>query len=310
MVIDMAKNVKPTTDAKSLSPLKAPWLFAFRHVGDRIQKILPYFQDLGGSLQKAAFKISLQSYVSMIVVISGVSFVASFAVTLVLAVILVTPILLALLFAVGASFLVGALVFGVLYALPALLASSRRKKMDLELPYVASHMAILAAAGVYPARIFKLMVDSSTTPEVASEANEITRDVEILGNDIITAVEAERDRSPSQHFAEFLEGMVATIRSGGNLKNFLLDSTRAMMDLRRIAAKQLVESLAGFAEVYVTLLVVFPLLMIVMFSVMALIGGGLAGMSVSMLMLFVTYLVIPLCGVAVMVMLDTLLVED
>jgi flagellar protein FlaJ len=309
-VIDLEKNIKQTTPSKSLSSLKAPWLFAFRHIGSHVQKILPYFQDLSASLQKAALKISLQSYVSMIIVISGVSFVASFAATLILAVILVTPILLALLFAVGTSFLVGALVFGAMYALPALLASSRRKKMDLELPYVASHMSILAAAGVYPARIFKLMLDSSTTPEVASESNEITRDVEILGNDIITAIEAERKRSPSRHFAEFLEGMVATIRSGGDLKNFLLDTTHAMMDLRRIAAKQLVESLASFAEVYVVLLVVFPLLIIVMFSVMALIGGGLAGMSVSMLMMFVTYLVIPLCGFAVVVMLDNLLVED
>jgi hypothetical protein len=47
-----------------------------------------------------------------------------------------------------------------------------------------------------------------------------------------------------------------------------------------------------------------------MFSVMALIGGGLAGISVTMLMMFVTYGMIPLCGIAVMVMLDNILVED
>ena len=306
----MTKHLEQTTGAKSLSPLKAPWLLTFRYVGDRIQKILPYFQDLGGSLQKAGFKVSLQSYVSMIVVLSGVSLATSFAITLGVAVISATPVLLAFLFALGTCLLVGSMVFGVLYGLPAFLASSRRRKMDLELPYVASHMSILAAAGVYPARVFKLLVDSATTPQVASEANEITRDVEILGNDIISALEAERERSPSKLFAELLEGLVATIRSGGDMKNYLLDTTRAMMDLRRIAAKQLVETLGSFAEVYVVLLVVFPLLIIVMFSVMALIGGGLAGLSVTTLMMFVTYLAIPICGSAVMVMLDNLLVED
>ena len=83
-----------------------------------------------------------------------------------------------------------------------------------------------------------------------------------------------------------------------------------MMDLRRVAAKQLVEGLAAFAEIYVTLMVVFPLLIIVMFSVMGLIGGGLGGFSVTMMMMFVTYLIIPICGFAVIVMLDSMLVED
>ena len=82
------------------------------------------------------------------------------------------------------------------------------------------------------------------------------------------------------------------------------------MDYRRVAAKQLIETLAAFAEVYVELLVVFPLLIIVMFSVMALIGNGLAGFSVTTMMVFVSYLVIPLCAVAVLVMLDGILVEE
>ena len=98
--------------------------------------------------------------------------------------------------------------------------------------------------------------------------------------------------------------------SGGDLRSYLIDSTNTVMDYRRVAAKQLVEGLAAFAEIYVTLLVVFPLLIIVMFSVMALIGGGLGGLSVTTMMVLVTYLIIPLSAMAVMVMLDSMLVED
>jgi flagellar protein FlaJ len=158
--------------------------------------------------------------------------------------------------------------------------------------------------------MFKLLEDSATTPQVASEANEITRDIEVLGEDVITALEAERVRSPSKVFGEILEGFVATIRSGGSLVGYLQDSTRVVMDLRRVASKQLVEGLATFAEVYVTLMVVFPLLVIVMFSVMAIIGGGLGGFSTTMMMSLTTYLIIPFCGLAVIVMLDSMLVED
>jgi len=271
---------------------------------------MPYFKDLGPSLQKAGIKISLQAYVSLTVFVGGLSFTASLLVALAVAGLLGVPIAVTALFAVAVGLLSGAGAFGLLYALPGFLGSSRRKRMDLELPYVASHLSILATAGLPPARMFKLIEDSPTTPQVASEANEITRDVEILGQDIITALEAERIRSPSKTFAEILEGFVATIRSGGSLTGYLQDATRVVMDQRRVAAKQLVEGLATFAEVYVTLMVVFPLLVIVMFSVMAIIGGGLGGFSTTAMMTLVTYLIIPFCGLAVIVMLDTMLVED
>jgi flagellar protein FlaJ len=307
--IRIMKASKATSD-KTNSILRAPWLLAFRYLKAQLPRVMPYFQDLGPGLQKAGLKISLEGYVSLTLFLAGVSFAATLGVTLIVAGLLSVPILLTLLFAIALGILSGAGVFGFLYGLPGFLSSNRRKRMDLELPYVATHMSILATAGLPPARMFKLLEDSATTPQVGSEANEITKDVEILGDDIITALEAERVRSPSKTFAEVLEGLVATIRSGGSLKGYLQDMTRVMMDLRRVYAKQLVEGLATFAEVYVTLMVVFPLLVIVMFSVMALIGGGLGGFSTISMMYLVTYLIIPICGTAVLVMLDTMLVED
>ena len=308
----MKKQSQAATQAadKPLSLLKAPWLLAYRYLGVRIQRTLPYFADLGTTLQKAALKISLQSYVSMMIFLAATSWVVSVVITGSLAAYAGAAIWLALIYAFGVATLFGTMVFGLLYLVPALLASNRRKKMELELPYVASHMSILAAAGIPPTRMFKLIEDSRTTPEVASDANEIVRDVQILGKDIMTALELERDRSPSRVFGDVLEGLVATIRSGGDMKKYLLDATHTIMDLRRIAAKQLIESLGVFAEVYISLLVVFPLLIIVMFSVMALIGGGLGGLSTTTMMAFVTYGIIPICGIAVIVMLDTMLVED
>ena len=300
----------PGFDQRSLSLLNAPWLLAFRYFGTRIQKFLPRFEGLNESLKKAGVKLSLQSYASLLVMFATIGTIASFiSITTILG-IAGSPLLLVFIFALFMGVLFGGVDFGVLYALPSLLASSRRSKMDRELPFVASRMSILAAAGIPPTRMFKLLSDSVTTPEVASDSNEIVRDVEILGNDIMTALEAEKDRSASRNFAEMVEGLVATIRSGGNMKSYLADSTRTIMDLKRIAAKQLIETLGAFAEVYVTLLIVFPLLVIVMFSVMALIGGGLGGISVTSMMMFITYLIIPICGIAVIVMLDTMLGED
>jgi flagellar protein FlaJ len=306
----MTRTQKKATYNATLVAFKAPWLLAFQYLGIRVEKYLPYFSDVGSNIRKAGLKISLHAYVSLMVMLSALSFAVGLSITMAVALALGMPVLLTVVFAFGTSILSAALAFGVLYGLPSILATNRRRSMDLELPYVTTHMSILAAAGMPPARMFKLLEDSHTTPQVASEANEIVRDVEMLGDDIITALEAERQRSPSKVFAEILEGLVATIRSGGNMKGYLQDATRMIMDLRRVAAKQLIESLASFAEVYVTLLIVFPLLIIVMFSVMALIGGGLGGFSVTTMMALVTYGIIPLSAAVVLVMLDSMLMEE
>jgi len=303
------KKTKPPSEG--LSALEAPWLLAYHSIGSVIQqRALPHFEEFGVTLQRAGFKISLLSYVSLMMLFSGISLITSFAVTSVVAILFGTPIILSLVYAIGVAILGSLLVFVALYFVPSLLATTRKRKIELELPFVTTHMSILAAAGIPPTRMFRMLEDSITTPEIASESNEIVRDVEILGDDIITALEKERHRSPSPRFNELLEGLVATIRSGGNTRSFLLDATHTIMDYRRVAAKQLVETLAAFAEVYVELLVVFPLLIIVMFSVMALIGSGLGGFSITTMMVFVSYLIIPLCAVAVLVMLDGILVEE
>lgn len=309
----MKKTPKVTTKnaaQQNTSVLREPWLLAFRYLSAQLPKVMPYFKDLGPSLQKGGIKISLQAYVSLALLMTGLSFFATLGSTFVVAGLLGVPLLITALFAFAVGIVSGVGTFGLIYGLPGFLASNRAKRMDLELPYVASHLSILATAGLPPARMFKLLEDSYTTPQVASEANEITRDVEVLGQDIITALEAERIRSPSKTFAEILEGFVATIRSGGSLTGYLQDATRVVMDLRRVAAKQLVEGLATFAEVYVTLMVVFPLLVIVMFAVMSIIGSGLGGFSTTAMMTLVTYLIIPFSGIGVIVLLDTMLVED
>ena len=308
--LKVVKNIRVLGKPEVQSILSTPWVLAYRWIGTRTEKILPQFKDLTPVIQKAALKLSLQAFVSLLVLFAAISGVASILITSIIVAIDGAPILLAIVYGLGLCLLMGVGVFGILYFAPSLLASSRRKKMDLELPFVASHMSILAAAAIPPTRMFKLMEDSRTTPEIASDSNEIVRDVEVLGKDVMTALEAERDRSPSNAFAELLEGLVATIRSGGDMKSYLLDATHTIMDLRRIAAKQMVESLASFAEIYMTLMIVFPLLVIVMFSVMALIGGGLGGLSVTTMMIFITYGVIPLCGMAIIVMLDSLFVAD
>jgi len=287
--------------------LSRPWVTSYRLIGERIARAIPLFEDLRPNLLRSGKRIHFEAYVSLVVFSSMLGFLLGFAATVILGLVLHGDLFLVLLLAIGIGLLSGATGFGVTYAIPSMTADSRRRSMDEELPYTMSQMAVLAAAGLPPERIFRSLAQGEEKSVVAQEANMILRDVDMLGYDLLTALGNARERSPSRIFSDFLEGFTATTRSGGDLRKYLLSSAKEMMETKRIAAKQLVETLGMLAEAYVSMLVVFPLILLIMFSVMGLVGGNVAGFSVLSIMGLVTYAMIPLLAMLMILLLDAML---
>jgi len=288
--------------------LSRPWVSSYRLLGQRIARVVPLFEDLRPNLLRSGKRIHFEAYVSLIVLTSIITFAVGLGVTSVIVLALHGGVLLVLLLGFGIGLLSGAIGFVTMYALPGLGADSRKGNMDEELPYTMSHMAVLAAAGLPPERVFRSLAHSDEEKSVvAEESKMIIRDIDMLGFDVLTALANARERSPSKTFSDFLEGFTAATRSGGDLKKYLLSSAKEIMELRRIAAKQLVETLGMIAEAYVSMLVVFPLILIIMFSVMGLVGGNVGGFSVFSIMALVTYALIPLLAIMMIVLLDAML---
>lgn len=287
--------------------LSKPWVTSYRLLGAKIARFLPLFEDLRPSLLKSGRKISYEAYVSLTFFSATIGFAAGFLATFALTLVLGVGILGALLLALGIGLLGGSLGFMVTYGYPSLAADGRKRQLDEDLPFSISQMAILAAAGLPPERIFRSVAELEMKSVVAEESRTIIRDVDLLGFDMLTAMQRARERSPSKYFADFLEGFIATTRSGGDLKKYLLSSAKELMETRRILAKQLVDTLGMVAESYVSMLVVFPLILLIMFSVMGLVGGGIGGFSVFTVMALVTYVLVPLLAVAVIVLLDAMI---
>jgi len=175
---------------------------------------------------------------------------------------------------------------------------------------VASHMAVLSRSGLPPERILRSLTNVEAVgirSVAAEEAANIDRDVHFMGMDVISAVERRMRTSPSRKFADFLDGFVSVARSGGDLTSYFLASAKGFMDSARIAARQLVETMGGLAEAYVSMMVVFPVLIIVMLSIMNMIGGGLGGFNTLFLMQMGTYLAIPMLALIMLLLLDSVM---
>lgn len=282
-----------------------PHVFAYQLIGKRIASLLPLFEDMRTSYRKAGIKIGLKAYISLaILVFMVVSVSFLILIPLILFLVFRLSLLPSLLFGVGGSLFAGALTITIFYVYPAYRANSLKRKLDDELPFTAGYMAILAGAGVPPDMIFRSLAEIDTPLAVSGEAKTIVRDVELFGYDILSALEAASERTPSTKFKELIEGFIAAIHSGGGLTRYLRDRSRQYMKLKRIALRRFSDTLSILAEFYVALLVAGPLILVVMLAVMAMLGGGTELLNPRLLLYLLTYLGIPIGSIVFLIMLD------
>ncbi len=189
--------------------------------------------------------------------------------------------------------LIAVLFYFIFLNLPASTAKGRGKRIDIHLAYALNFIAAMSSAGVTPTEIFKSLAKQDIYGEIKEEASWIYRDVSLLGRDILSAIKDNIQRTPSNKFKEFLQGMVVTVTSGGSLKSYFMVKADQYMRENRQEQKQLIESLGIMAEAYVTAAVAGVLLMMIVLTLMIVITGQSSHLSI----LYVFIGIIPLINI-------------
>jgi flagellar protein FlaJ len=211
----------------------------------------------------------------------------------------------AFLFGLGGSLFAGAITTIGFYGYPIYRADAIKRQLEDELPFTTGYMAILSSAGVSPENIFNSISNLPVPLAASSQAKDIVRDVNLFGTDVISALEEASRRTPSERYKEIMEGLISTIRSGGNLSVYLRAKSTQYMKLKRVSLKKYSDTLSMLAEFYVTILLTGPLMLVIMLTVMAMLGGGGLGMlSPDLLLNLLTYVGIPLGAIVFLIILD------
>ncbi len=191
------------------------------------------------------------------------------------------------------------LVLFMFFALPIILkgaphsrAKSRGRKIDAKISAAMSFVSAMSSADVNIDAIFKELAQQKIYGEVAEEAAWITRDTELLGIDILTAIKQGANRTPSKRFQDFLQGVVTTATSGGQLKPYFLLKAEQYERENKLDMLKRVESMGLLAEVFVTTIVAFPLFLVIMLAIFAIVGNY--GASVLTFLWAIVGLMIPL----------------
>jgi len=286
-----------------------PWATAYNILNKRLEKVYPQFQEIHIQLKKGGVLIAFKAYIAFMILTSIVVFAASIPASLILLPLLTgTPFLSGLNF--GFSLVIAAvaalITIMIMYMFPAMKASTRKAPIDRNLPYIANFLTLLSSSNVPPSLIFESMSKIDTLKEVRLEFSNIIRDVEVFGNDLLSSIVENAKLSPNDQLGEILEGYVATVKTGGNPTAYLKITTETVTKERVGKLDSMLESLSAMAEIYIMMLVAAPLLFIVLFVTLGMIGSSeIGGMSMSLVLYLLTYLGIPIMGAIMMVLMST-----
>ena len=291
--------------------------FTYALLGRRLGKVYNIFNGLKQVLSLAGMKIGYKAYISSIVFASllggGLSFFVWFFLfslglssALGLGGFSVFSILGNLALSVVFALLTGLAILGVGYMLPLMKVGSRRQHLDQFLPFTSSYMTVLASAGVTPERILRSTAEKDPKFMLSDEIANVVGRIDLLGYDVLNALNAEVDRSPSTNYQDLLRGLAGVIRTGGDMKKFFQGMTDHLFQKRSLQVQAFLDSLGIIAETYVLMLIAFPLMLIVMLSIMASIGGSLGGVDVFSFMYLMAFILIPICGLMFLFILDNM----
>jgi archaeal flagellar protein FlaJ len=183
----------------------------------------------------------------------------------------------------------------VLNSTPGSKAKQRKRDIDKRIGAAMSFISAMASADVNIDVIFRELSWQPIYGEIKNESEWITRDTELLGIDILTAISHAAQNTPSSKFQEFLQGVVTTATSGGQLKPYFLQKAEQFEKESKLDMRMRLETLGLMAETFVTVVVAFPLFLVVIMAIMAIVPGGAgAGASGTILLLYlVVGLMIP-----------------
>lgn len=187
-------------------------------------------------------------------------------------------ILAAAVFAAVSAIATGAgTLFGTYYY-PWYRVSQRRRNIDFLLPHAIVYMYALSYGGMNLVEVVDRLADSEDAyDEVAVEFDAIRRDVELFGNDLMSALRNRRNLTPSSSLERFLDDLVSVLDTGGDVTAFLDSSTENYLEEAQEEQEDFLNTIAVFSEVYIAAFVAAPLFLVVIMIVISFLGGSTLG---------------------------------
>ena len=247
------------------------------------------YQKLSSDIQLANLQILTKTYIS----IMFFSSIISFPIITIFSFILFGGIFRSLLF----GFLSIFLTLLIFYYYPYSTISGRNKKIKSDLVYATIHMAAISGSGAQPLKIFKLLLDSHEYRNLESEIKKILNYVNLFGYSLSNALKAVSLTTPSYELKELLNGMVSSIETGGDIRNYLQEKAKDTLNTYKLDQQKHVSILSTYSDIYTGVFISAPLLFLVTMAILDKISPTIGNMSIATIATIGTFGLIPFVNV-------------
>lgn len=261
--------------------------------GPTVDKYGGPFEDLKEDLNHANMDVLYRTYVSKIFLYSISGFILGIVAGFIYVWYADPSIVNAVRYTIGVPFAFGLLVFGFMYLYPAQRAKTRKKNIEENLPFALNHLGAIATSGISPTAMFELLNTFEEYGGISKEAGEISRRVNVFGEDLTTALREVAKRSPSDDWSEVLYGIISTVETGGSLKSYLKEKADEAIFEYNLEREKEIERLSTYASFYTAILIAAPVFLVVILAVMNLLGGQIGGFAIRDLMWLGVHVIIP-----------------
>lgn len=160
------------------------------------------------------------------------------------------------------------------YYYPRVSADIRRRNINIFLPHAIVYMYAHSRGGVGAFEMFKATAETGEIyGEVSNELDLIVRDVEIFGNDVMTAIRNARDLTPSENLSQFLDDVLNVLDSGSDLSTSIERESNTYRLKAQEEQDDFLETLTLLSEIFIVAFVAAPLLLIITLLMISLLGG-------------------------------------
>jgi flagellar protein FlaJ len=268
---------------------------SFRFFSQISEQAAEYFGELKQNLRKSRIKLSIQEYISIVIMTCFIIFLSTFpALSMFFGFVFAQP---ALAFVFSLTVCIGLAVVTMIVFLqyPKILIREKEKRIDDALPFAALYLSTVASSKLPLHKTFEIFTRFSEYGDLTNEIKSITNDVKYFGLDVNTALERAVHRSPSKALKEMFWGMLSTIQSGGDLAKFLNETAVNLITEYRRKLYEFSHQLTLYIEVYLTAMVLGAIFFTILSSILSGIGsGGMGGiMSVITLQFLIIFIFMP-----------------
>ncbi len=134
--------------------------------------------------------------------------------------------------------------------------SEEKEKIDQELPFAVMVFTLMATSGVSPYDSWKKLRNLAFLPYFRKEAEEVVRQVEVLGKDPLTVLHQRSEKTQSKLYRNFLGGFISSVRSGSKTADYLKSELKTIFEIRHNTLTRSVEKIATLVEAYTVMLIV------------------------------------------------------